>query len=431
MSKMLQVLAAVWLKGTAELVVYFPPLILLGHWFIPAGHFKVWALHLMVYYPTGFVFMMLIKRSKYWLIGIAAAALSFSLSYLANGLSLSFMIGGLLGVVLFLRGVQAYGKQWYETFPSIHFWIGLIIAAFSALVMYMIAIPQQYYVWFQFSTLITIVLTLFVTNQHMLAAEAHHYQRKAVSPVIVKQNRVMTFVLLIVILFISLFRQLSAAFKWMLLQLRNEINAWLARMSAHQNQPAPAPPKPMPQMPHLTAGHQQASPFWHIVSVALITIAMVIAGAAAIFMLYLIVKKVLMVFPWLKQFFSRSRQASQNEGFQDEETNLLNLQDWTQLQAGKVREWMDRMRSRAMKWDELGNNEARIRWLYRWMIKDSVRKGYHFHKSLTPLETEEDLLRWNEKTSIPVQEIVRLYNQTRYQEQAANDEEVRRVWDKS
>ncbi|WP_308634271.1 DUF4129 domain-containing protein [Paenibacillus silvisoli] len=267
---------------------------------------------------------------------------------------------------------------------------------------------SEYRTMFLICGLVTLGLTLFQANRSTVGRETLSGDAKpVVDRTVRRHNRLFVGVAAIISVLIVLSYQLQAVFG----ALGSKLKSMLASLfSGGQGEGEPAqigqgaPPPPMiPQM-----GEPKGLPFW----VELIFYS--IAGALALFILWLLLRKLKDLPDWLKQLQSKLAELFRRDravvasGYVDEVERIRN-------NGSRLSMWRNRSKEQKLKWKDLADDEARIRYLYRRWIGAYVKKGYAYKPHLTPHEIGADVLtREGGKTGSGESELLEAYQRVRY-----------------
>ncbi|WP_162551316.1 DUF4129 domain-containing protein [Paenibacillus tepidiphilus] len=215
-----------------------------------------------------------------------------------------------------------------------------------------------------------------------------------------------------------------------------QIFAWIAALfsgSEEPVQPEAAPPAAMPQLPGEVSEPGLLSYVLNLLFYALGTAVILVA-------LYFLLR-------WLYRnsggylrraidgllSLLRRETVRENTGYRDEETSVFS---WQQTVTQFRKYWRDKlgMDARRDRWEDMGGERERVRWLYRHWLQDRRAAGYEPKAYLTPLETEAEVAAWQMDSSRrrkgdaqsgeAGQRLVELYNRSRYGETEPDAREV-------
>ena len=272
-------------------------------------------------------------------------------------------------------------------------WLGLILYFAAAIVysqaeMFAGAVPLL--TWLGAASL---VIALFVANGLFLNAAAYSNRRDAVPGVLRRHNRLMIGgVLALIVLLTVLF---GNAFGKLLIAV---IRALLSLLPRGTEEAAP-PDSPEPEI--------AITPFpppeeGGVRTMILDFIFYALGTIVIVALLYLVGRWLYKnggetIRYWMDRLLSflarQRRPAAEEAGDTDEETDVFS---WETVAKRFQGTWLGRllMRNRDVKWEDLGTNRERVRWLYRRWLLEAVESGYEPRRAMTPRETAEDVRAW-------------------------------------
>ncbi|SDO98492.1 protein of unknown function [Paenibacillus sp. yr247] len=411
------------LFGSIELIIFFP-LLVLAHIFVSEAQIWLTCLQFLLCFVIGCFlgYMKWLTRTLYELVICLAA--SFTIACLLQGNNWHGWAYAAIGLLLAYRGIHSTKDGWLSLFPaSVFVPAGLIYFA-GVPIMGRIALFQPYMSWMNGFGFCSLVLFFFVMNRsQLLSATLAGTERAAASSLsetVKRSSRIWLITLIVFIAIVAYFQQLKQG---IIALLRASI-AWLLRLM--QSEPSPeVPPQPSPstQPPLLPPPAPAGEPSWLDI---LFHYAQVIIGYLIVIVLilgaiYVILSKLTPVLVSLiRRLLNRSlssRKGAESEGFTDEKETLLAWKELPRIW------WQQAMknRSKKKKWSLLPNNRERIRFLYRALIQQAAIGGYTYNKTLTPNETEKELMNKGTLPQQSVHAITSAYNKVRYGDDDVSD----------
>ncbi|AZN41919.1 DUF4129 domain-containing protein [Paenibacillus albus] len=273
--------------------------------------------------------------------------------------------------------------------------------------------------------LFALVMTLFQTNRSNVNRETLSGAVKPlVEPTVRRHNRIFVGIIAGISVLIVISYQMQAIFGAMYRYFKDLYSQM---------------PKDTVQSPLQDGGGQDKSPFPaellgkptrtmpHWVDIILY----IIVGIVVCFILWLLLRQLKHLPEWirslqqkLRELFSRDKGGSSSKGYVDQVERIQKSRKLSEL-------WRGRSKEPRIRWKDLVDNEARVRYLYRRWIGSSVRKGYAFRPSLTPLEVASELQSQKLMTADTAasSELLQAYQQVRYGSGKLSDEQVDRLAD--
>ncbi|MCX7749395.1 MAG: hypothetical protein N2645_21255 [Clostridia bacterium] len=129
----------------------------------------------------------------------------------------------------------------------------------------------------------------------------------------------------------------------------------------------------------------------------------------------------------LRKFFKVSpKKERESFGFIDYKEKL-DRSNALKFDYKTLKTWLSGLFIKEPKWENLKNNQERIRYIYRQLLLKSILKGYPFKRNLTPSETCKDILSWEKSSSPKGTRLASLYNLARYGSGEIKDREVEEI----
>ncbi|WP_135553454.1 DUF4129 domain-containing protein [Paenibacillus cymbidii] len=443
-----QQLLTAWRHGFVELLLYYPFLLLVGSLIAEDVDLRLWLPGLTVFYAVGFVYRRLFAiRRRLALIPLGAAT-ALVAAWALFGLSLAAAVTAAAGGLALYRGAASAGRAWSEAFAPVHYTVGLaayfLLTAYVGLAKPTPDLPLQSTVpWLG---LLALAITLFAAGRTNLDREAQvtgmpaeGSQPAAASSHSVltrralRNNRLLIAVLLAVVLLVGFIGRIRDGFVWLAAWLRDFVAWLLSLIGPGEQEPPPPQASAPPQQPMPLPEAGEPSFLAKLMETIFMIIAYLLLAALALFALYMAGKALVRLgrklTAWLNRRLKDAGETTDDgSGYVDESESLL---DWKQLAAGYRQRWRDRFggnRDKEPAWEELPDNRARIRYLYRQVLQRSIAAGYRFRPQLTPRETADELGRGSGGGRAPLpDELLQAYQRTRYGEAEVDDATVARV----
>ncbi|MCC3375000.1 DUF4129 domain-containing protein [Cohnella sp. REN36] len=207
-------------------------------------------------------------------------------------------------------------------------------------------------------------------------------------------------------------------------------------------------PMPMDQgpPPMLPPADGKRHWFWRLLDY----IGYALLAAAALYVVWLLLRKFLLNRAWLRAVAERVRaimakllrrreRKADDTGYTEERESLLNVE---RVLRGWQERWMDRGTKRLGRKEWAGlSPEARVRRLYEDTVQAGVREGFAFRPAHTPAETAAELAAWQAGRAAPSggrgglwgwfagarAALLELYGQARYGGRGVKADEIERL----
>ncbi|SDX78555.1 DUF4129 domain-containing protein [Paenibacillus sp. CF384] len=275
---------------------------------------------------------------------------------------------------------------------------------------------DNYHVFYLFAGLLTLGLTLFQTNRSTVSRETLSGEAKPnVDYTVRRHNRYFVGVAAAISVLIVLSYQLQAMFGALGREVKDLLGGLLSGSGKESALPETgAESQQMPEMPPID-GASKGLPLW--VEIILYGIAAIMVG----FVLWLALRKLKELPQWLKLLRSKLAQlfrrdaARTTSGYVDEVERIRST-------GNRFTSWRNRSKEQKLKWKDLADNEARVRYLYRRWVGSFVKKGYSFRPHLTPNEIGSDLSK--DKGAVEANSLLAAYHSVRYGKQPISNELV-------
>jgi len=281
-----------------------------------------------------------------------------------------------------------------------------------------------------------LVIALFITNYEYL----RYTTLSDHSPLprgLRRHNTV--FILMILVLVVLL---AAGAGRWIgnrLLQVVRYIVAWITRPSG---EPKELPPEEVQEQPafFFPEGVQKPGLISQILDLLFYVIGGVVIAAMIGFAIYWLYRNAggfwKRSIDRLLALLRRQDLSSQNKAYRDEETSIFSWEEERQ-KWGRWRNALTRFGRRQERYEDMHNNQERVRFMYRHLLSLRRDEGYEAKPGLTPQETLQDMQFHDNKSpkgrgkgaaqpgyEAAVEPFIGMYYRVRYGEQEPDNEEV-------
>ncbi|GGG88395.1 DUF4129 domain-containing protein [Paenibacillus radicis (ex Gao et al. 2016)] len=424
-------------KGAVEVLFCLPLLLLIVVHVFSDQAVLLWLLTLPLCYGIGAFLKQVLKFNRLIyrltaaiIIGAAHGGFIAVWDLGENAAGTAIVLVVLLVIISMLavfRGISQMADGWTKLFPNTA--MIFCIFAFVAIQPFKGMLPHitPYGNALTVCGIAAVILFFFLTNERLISDEAGSESRSRTAAGFRRQNRWMTALVVLVLIIISLFRQLQQLLESAFRAIGDAIMRWLNRPTEPIEPSTEPPPALDPALPI-----EPAEPSaWALLLEAILRIAgtillIIVLGVVLFFIgrgLYRLLRKT------MDRLLARSSESRELEGgYVDEVESLMSSSRWGRGRKGKA--------DKEPGWSELRTGADRIRYLYRRFIKGHVEKGYSYQPHLTPKETAADLLSWQQRqgASDEEQSLVRAYEEVRYGERemdAQSAEQLKKRLDES
>ncbi|MFK7692835.1 DUF4129 domain-containing protein [Paenibacillus sp. HJGM_3] len=375
-----------WVQGVAEVLMFYPVLLLISPLPGLEEQFPYWVAALTLYMPIGTLLRLLLRLEMRVLLLLVNGVLLIGGTWLVFGTGFAALGALIAGGVLYVHGFRIVRTPWYQLFPVGLYWICLIFYMVAGLILTRVALYDTYSSSLGWLGAVALVLTLFLSNTSNLKQETHSGTREVrLAPGVMWKNRLLIVLVLAVVMAIGYIRPLMELVVSLKNWLVGLINALFQR-TKDEPDPISATPPPVqnPQMPLEGDGGPSAFARFMELLFYYVGVALVVALALVVlfFLGRLAVRGVRRLIVWL-----RERGALAPEGVQEYEEEKATLLDWSEMQQ-QLRDRLAGFVSRFQrdpKWEALSGAE-RVRLLYRLYIRRSVGAGAPLEPHLTARE---------------------------------------------
>ncbi|WP_168122630.1 DUF4129 domain-containing protein [Paenibacillus sp. HB172176] len=417
--------------GLVEILFYLPLLLVVGVYTLPDTAAFIWLAALSLLYAiTALLYRLNWTHKPLWRILLSAA---LSLGLIASvlltageGMKLPALLAcGFIGALLTERGFAMRRAGWNQSFSSAHQFFGimayLVILFLRAIYLHEL---DAYVRFLNFSGMAAVLAFLALMNERHLRKELLESRKTKAAAASQRRNRAMMIILSAVLIVIAFFHQLQNSLNHAIKSFMKWIFSWFGGSESAPPPPETAPP---PIQPPLAAEANERSPILEFIEEWIKNIVLVLVAIALLVALYLIMKRVAayvmkLYVRLMNKDLDNRRKGKDESGYEDEVERLMSLNEWGK-QFGK------RFKGKSLhpldKWDELTANDARIRSLFRQMLRKEMREGYEHRSSLTPRETAEELgRRTDDRLGEELEALVQTYEAARYGGKLPSDEQI-------
>lgn len=424
----LKKLALAWVQGLAELLLYFPVFVAV-YVIVPrfALSLPEWLAAISVMYALGYAFHYILRTVWQLLAWLGSVAVPALCAWLIGGEPLMLAVSFVSLAVAWMRGRQNRLRGWDRSFGSGVWWIGMIGYFVASFVYPRLHETAPYSPWITGLGITALAFTLYRTNSSTLDKESQSKEGASIASETKWRNRALLLGLFALIVLLASFRSLASAaaqagstlFGGAIALLLKFFNLFRPEEVERTN------PPPQPLDLSQLFGESEPSAFALFMQKVMYVVVALIMLAAAIWLLYLLVKHGKR---WLHRFMGwyGERLESSDTGYVDEKQSLLDGREWARERAD---EWKRRFAGwfhREPGWNDLADNRERVRQAFKRLILGKMAGGYEHNESRTPRETGRELerrspLRQDEEAAL------RLYEEVRYGGKDVTDEQAAQV----
>lgn len=416
-------------RGCAELVFYLPFAIALAHYLLPDSLILWWLLTLPLVYSVPAAILRANRRIRIIIRILLMLSIGVAHGFLTSILTgsaihpVSIAVSGVLGAIFADRGFVQWRDGWKASFHSLHMAVGVISYILMQPIK-LLALKElaAYSLIWNAGAIVSILLFFILTNERHLQSESVDSHNSPALKASRRLNRLWMGLLLGLIGFLMVFRQLR---EW----IEETLLAFLKSLFSGANEEPPPieQPEQMPAPQELPPMEPQSESWlMNVLELIIQVIAYMLLAAGAVALVYYLGKYVYRgILLLLHKLASKDKAKKEEEGdFTDEVENIV-ASKW---------QWRKRSRSgkqRAASWNDLTSNMERIRYLYQTWLLSERERGYEAKPYLSPRETAMEAgasaggTLSNEQSSF-----IELYEEARYGEREPSGEEVLRHRDR-
>ncbi|RXZ81824.1 DUF4129 domain-containing protein [Paenibacillaceae bacterium] len=412
-------------KGLVEVLLFFPLLLLLIVYLPPDPETGwIWLMTLPLLYGIGYAGSAWLRLQRFYLLLLLAITVGTGYACLLFGQLHVQAVFALFSGLAVYRGGKLTVASWRHRFPPAAYLAGTGFYFLGSAIFRSFEAFTDYLPLLTGLGLAALAITLYRFNSGNLSQETFSGDGKpAVAASVLRQNRIHIFLLLVFIIVLSLSRQI----KELLQRIWEQIKQWINSLGSDATDlpPEEAPPQPeAPMFPEVEQG--EPSLFWQWVERIAIVAAYAAVAVVLLFLLYklgqklpLLIRKVIHL---LNRLFNRQGLAGDSAGYEDEVETLFELDSLAQ----KFKDRWRRMGRgyKEQRWEDLADNEQKIRFLYRKWLRQQMKQGYKPKSALTPREMMKDIALWHAKQTADPTELAEIYERVRYGKHTVQDDEV-------
>ena len=413
---------SLWI-GLTETLAMLPVPLLAAAFLLPEPASLVWIAILPLLYWLGERSTVRMTRIRLIYRLLLAGGYSFAAAWLLFGSVPGIIAAGLIGAVFVYRGTAPLAPN--DANQMRELLLPAVIVYFLAS-----AIGLRFEPFDDFRALLAIgggatILLLIVRSNKLALIDANYSGRsdRSVPRSVLLRNRIMIGSFIAVLAFIAAFRFLEAMWH----EVRSWLQALLGWLASRKPEEAPA------QQPEETAAPQEPmfpteigepNALLKLLETIMMTAITVILCVAAIYGLYLVIRRIpavaKLIAGWLAAWRGRSRDEDA-KGYEDEVESLAPLEGWSGKLVRRVSGWFG-----GESWSKLSEGE-KIRYLYRKKFQEAAKKGYAYRSALTPHENTEALNLLQPASSEMNREMTSIYEEVRYGGRQVSKEEANRM----
>jgi len=418
----------VLLKGAVELLLFLPVLLVVAVYLLPESVRWLWLGTLPLLYVAGFTIGTFVPIPWLFLLLLIVASIGGGYSYLLFDSVSAMLISALFACSAVYRGFKLVFVSWYLLFPAGFYLFGMILYFIGSVILHFVDEFQPYLPLLTWGGVVALAVTLLVTNESNMKQETLPGDKEPVIASDMKwKNRLLIGSMMLIIIFIVGFQMLQRAVNW----VKEQLVALLRALFAPSDKPPAAADgqKAPDKLPDFANG--EPPPEWMVLLEKLIYYAAAaIVIALLLLLLYTIARKiprwVRLAISWLAARLHTPDMKSSRIGYEDDVESLM---DWEQLNDRLLAGWKRLFRGSVPqeKWDQMTTNRDRVRFLYRSLLRRSVRYGYLLKPHLTPQETNRELKQWGKQQgsdAAAADTLVSVYDKVRYGDKDVSDIEV-------
>ncbi|KRE92748.1 hypothetical protein ASG89_33060 [Paenibacillus sp. Soil766] len=416
-----------------ELVI-FAPLVTLAQVYVFDSALALTCIQLLLCFVIG-VYVGQFKwlsRTGYEVLVCVAAG--YGLSFVFQMDPLLVALSAAISALLVYRGIRYTKDGRFSLYPPGVFVISGVMYFIGVPIMTRVELMHPYKIALNGLGFATLILFFFITNRSQLLvatlAGNHRAAASSLSQTVKRSSRIWLIGFIGVIAAVAYFQQVKQA----LMRLLHGILAWLLGLMSSEEPPAVPEASPSAPPPMVLPPVEPHEPGWFGILMQYLVqiVGYVLIIALILGCLYLILMKLApALLSFIRRFWKRSLRREQgdtsDDGYTDEKEALLDWRELPNLWWRKASSKLWPSSARGLSWSQLPNNQERIRYLYRVLIRQASKSGYTFKRTLTPNETGWELTNQTQLAEGSVHALTTAYNRVRYGRETVTDEELAQV----
>jgi hypothetical protein len=349
-------------------------------------------------------------------------------SWYSQGLSVPALVMAAAGIISAYRASQLAGDKDQGQYLHIIMWMGFATCAPAAFFTHRIEAMGDYSGLLTFMAVTLFVASLVISNSSSMSRGTFGSKNTSESGRAIRRfNRLLVLGIGLPVFALSFWGMMDGAVRRAALWLLKGIGLLMPDGGEEPEQQPTMPPETRgSEFPFDNSGH--SSIIWIILDYILI--AGFIVGA--ILFTYFILKRLSKRFPgWLRSALAwltryRSGGLDEDEGYVDVVTST---RDNKALSKGGPWKRLKRLfqGEPGTRWEDMGTNRERIRFLYAQAVRRSIRSGLQWKPQWTPTETSAEASKLTEAAKSLDSELCASYERARYGGREPDDAETARL----
>lgn len=402
--------------GCMEVLTFLPILLTIAIYTIDSHSIWIWIGSIPILYLGGRILIRCFKKHRIIAI-ILCGLISGAYTYLLFGMAgVRIIYIFIVAFIYMYRGILSAEQPWDMIFPEQMFWIGILMYFTASFLYGRIQSLAEFSKWINIAAYIYIPLVFFLLNRRQLEnANLSRGEAVKIQPNVIKQNRRLIVLNMLIVIFISSFNQLKT---WIEKGL-SLLGGWIYRFILFLNSlldSSSAPIESEGGIPQIEPFTEPTEPslFSRILDIIFSVIAIILLFILIFFACKIIYKGIKKLIKKLEEIGKNRAIYEQPSGYIDEKESLIDIKKMGRDYVDRVKKWLANMLSKGLKWDELKNNSERVRYIYIKMVLRAVAEGYSLKIFLTPRELQYDLSNWYGERQMDIEPLISLYYTARY-----------------
>lgn len=399
-----------WLRKSLQLwlefIIFAPIPIMIGILLFPKALMLYWFAVMLSSPLIGLVLRGILHLRRNWMLlpfalGWGWLAVEITVSWSNHQALASFnqwiiaiIVTSVLAILLFYRGAMLVSRAWEDLFPPQYQWSGLIVYFFSYFFFRYSETLAPYESWVLGLGLFSLGFILWNSNSIFLQeASQARWSNTSLPRSLVKMNKIFIIGLFGIIVLLGSIKQIKDTLHDWLRMLWNYLFSGEVQeeIVPEQQQPLPDFQLGIEDVPHETAL------FWRILELVFYWAVGIGIVVGLIWLIIIIMpqlrRAIIELFHKIIAFLRRNNNDEEAHTAYVDEASKLTGWNWRKALQNRLRKWR-RREAKELKWSELIDQRAKVRYLYRQLVAQAVALGYSFRPQLTPAETFEDIKQW-------------------------------------